>query len=310
MKAIRTLAFVTAGFAYALIVLGAVVRITESGMGCGPDWPLCNGRLIPSFDDYHTVIEYFHRLAALGLIALAVALAGIAVAHRRAPGVSGAGGPFRAAVLAVVLLAVQVMLGAITVWLDLHASAVLLHLGTAMALLAALIVAGLRAGDDQRRSETIGDDRGRSKASERFSRGAMAAAALAALALLLGGLTATTGASTACQGFPLCNGQIWPSSGGGGLAHLHWTHRLLAYALFLHVIGLAMRARRAGVPSSVTVWTWASAALVTLQVIVAATMVLTQLPSFWRALHAAVGTAVWVTLVVLMWYARAPWRSA
>src|SRR5580765_1378209 len=70
MKSLKTLAFLTAGFAYALIVLGAVVRITESGMGCGDHWPLCNGQLIPSFADYHTIIEYAHRIAALGLFAL------------------------------------------------------------------------------------------------------------------------------------------------------------------------------------------------------------------------------------------------
>jgi heme A synthase len=54
MKTLKTLAFTSAGFAFALIVLGALVRITGSGMGCGDDWPLCNGRLIPALDDFQT----------------------------------------------------------------------------------------------------------------------------------------------------------------------------------------------------------------------------------------------------------------
>ena len=67
MRLLRLLAFVTAGFAYAIIVLGFVVRITGSGMGCGDDWPLCNGSLLPTFDHIETVIEFSHRLAVLCL---------------------------------------------------------------------------------------------------------------------------------------------------------------------------------------------------------------------------------------------------
>jgi heme A synthase len=44
----RRLAWTAAGCTYLLIILGAVVRITGSGMGCGEHWPLCNGRLLPS----------------------------------------------------------------------------------------------------------------------------------------------------------------------------------------------------------------------------------------------------------------------
>lgn len=71
---------------YLLIVLGGVVRITGSGMGCGDDWPLCNGRLIPPMD-LPTLIEYGHRLAAAGVGLLVAALAAWAWwASRRSPG--------------------------------------------------------------------------------------------------------------------------------------------------------------------------------------------------------------------------------
>ena len=94
MKTLRNLAYLTATFAYALIVLGAVVRITESGLGCGDHWPLCNGRLVPAFTDHHVVIEYAHRIAALGLFALILTLVGVAFAQRSLTGVSGRGGVF------------------------------------------------------------------------------------------------------------------------------------------------------------------------------------------------------------------------
>ena len=75
----RYLTLATLVGVFALIVLGGVVRITESGLGC-PDWPLCHGRIIPPFDAA-TLIEYSHRLVAsvVGLLVLATLI----VAWRR-----------------------------------------------------------------------------------------------------------------------------------------------------------------------------------------------------------------------------------
>src|SRR6266508_4383179 len=71
---------------YLLIVLGAVVRITGSGMGCGDHWPLCLGKLFPPLDDIGTLIEWNHRLAAAAVSVLVVALAGYAWRLRRDTG--------------------------------------------------------------------------------------------------------------------------------------------------------------------------------------------------------------------------------
>src|SRR6266446_10717166 len=124
-KSFVTLAWVAAVCAYLLIVLGAVVRITGSGMGCGDHWPLCNGHLFPSLNDIPTVIEWSHRLVAAAVSILVIAL--VALDWRRAwP--------------TLILLIVQVLLGAVTVKTGLTPAMVILHLATAMLLLAALIV--------------------------------------------------------------------------------------------------------------------------------------------------------------------------
>lgn len=268
----RLLAWAAATATYLLIVLGAVVRITGSGLGCGEDWPICHGQLIPSLAQMTTFIEWNHRLLAAIVSTLVALLAGVTWLERRAPG-TGDGGrvvPSRAGYLAAGLLVVQVLLGAITVKLRLPAWTVVLHLGTAMALLATLLVAA------------------RGRRSPARSPVALAAAVLGFVTVLFGALTANLGGATACVGFPLCNGQLIPE--GNYLQHIHWTHRLLAYALFTYLLVWTLRTRQRG-PLLLLGFT-------TLHLAVAAVMVLRGVPAPFQVAHAAIGTAVWAGLAL------------
>ena len=47
---------------FVLIVVGATTRAVGAGLSC-PDWPLCNGKLIPTFEG-GVFFEWFHRLIA------------------------------------------------------------------------------------------------------------------------------------------------------------------------------------------------------------------------------------------------------
>ena len=267
------LAWTAAAATYLLIVLGAVVRITGSGMGCGDHWPLCNGHLFPPLSDIGTVIEWSHRLVAALVSVLVVALAGYAwwLSRRSSsgnpglpPGVSGSP---RAPFVALGLLILQIALGAITVKLALPPWTVILHLGTAMVLLATLLVA----------------------ASPHPLSPTTALLSLAFVTVLFGALTANLGAAAACTGFPLCNNQIWPS--GGSLAVIQWIHRLLAYTLTAGVVVWAVRSGRAQA--------WGVAALVLVQVTLGAATVLLGLPPALQAAHVAVGAAVWAGLLMV-----------
>ncbi len=298
MRSLRVLAAVTALFGYVLVALSPIVRITGSGMGCGDDWPLCNGRLIPPLDRLDVMIEWGHRMAVVGLTVLVVALLAAAWTQRRQPGVAGPGGVLRPTVVAAVLLVLQSLLGAITVWLELPPAVVIVHLGNAMVLLAVLCVAAWRA---QRAGAVLA---GAEPASPRAWRSALVAAGLGAVALLLGGLTANLHAGWACTGFPLCSGQWWPAAGAGGLAHVHWMHRLVAYALVLHLIGMLVSLGRRGEPRGVQGATWLAAGVLAAHVGVAVWMIGQALPLSLRAAHAALGALVWVSLVYLGWQAR------
>src|SRR5690348_18391801 len=103
------LAWTAATFTYLLISLGAIVRITGSGLGCGEHWPLCNGKLLPPLD-LPTLIEYGHRLAAAAVSGLVTALAMYAwwLRHRPPPSFPALHRPGVAPYVALGLLILQV----------------------------------------------------------------------------------------------------------------------------------------------------------------------------------------------------------
>src|SRR4051794_41976243 len=82
---------------FALIVIGGVVRVSDSGLGCGAagsgthGWPLCGGRVLP-FLQQHQGIEVSHRVAATIVVGLVAALAFVAFRHLPDPRGSGARG--------------------------------------------------------------------------------------------------------------------------------------------------------------------------------------------------------------------------
>ncbi len=216
-----SLALTTALLTVGLIVFGAVVRVTDSGLGCGNHWPLCNGTIFPPLDNLTAWIEWLHRLFALligifGVLSLIVAVRDFRKQRR---------GALYATILAAFLYAAQAGLGAAVVLNDLTPALVTLHLATAMLLLASLIVAALIA--------TYTPDQ--HYARDNFTVLAYVTAALALVIILTGALVRGSGATLACVDWPLCNGAVLPvqsrraandshaaplrGRGAGGFAH-------------------------------------------------------------------------------------------
>ena len=288
LRLLRVLGYVAMVLAFAQIMFGAIVRITGSGMGCGDNWPTCQGYLIPPFQRPDLMIEVTHRYLAAAVTIAILALLATAYTRRSQRGVGGPGGVLRAATLATGLVIIAAVFGGITVKLSLNPYVIVTHLTIAMTLLAVLSIVVLRAGG-------WGFD-GTGVASARTYRGARAAVILAFIILIFGALTANiAGANVSCQGFPWCRSVLVT----GTPLYIQVTHRVLAFLLFFHVIGLAMSVRKRRESILVRRAAWAALGAITLQIIVAAGMVEMQLPPSWRSLHQAVGTLVWLSIFTL-----------
>src|SRR3989442_4006012 len=128
--------------ALSLIVLtGAGVRLTGSGLGC-PDWPKCYGQAVAPLET-HAIIEYGNRLIS-GLVGLAAVAAGLLAFRRR---------PFRRdlAILGVLLpvgVVCQAVLGGFTVRNHLAPGFVMGHFGLSMLILIAAVALAWRANHE------------------------------------------------------------------------------------------------------------------------------------------------------------------
>ena len=272
----------TALLVFALIVVGSVVRTTGSGLAC-PDWPLCQGRLIPPFQ-FNTMIEWSHRMIALlvslSIVSLAVTTLARPALRRRLGGL---------VLLAIALLGMQVMLGALTVWKLLDPSVVSGHLAAAMLLFATLLTYTLVA---QREGEP---DAAATPArpGRRFAVFALATT-LAFLQSLLGGMVSTYQASLVCPDWPTCNGQWFPAL--DGLVGLQMMHRFGAYLLtgaLLVAAALARSAPDAGVRAGGRM----ALTLVVAQVVMGVCNVFLGAPPWLSAAHLATAVALFALLI-------------
>jgi heme A synthase len=229
---LRRLSYVALAVAFAHIVFGAIVRISGSGMGCGDNWPKCYGYWFPPMSRPDLIIEVSHRYLAVALFVAIAALVVAAWRRRGEPGVGGRGGVLRAASFGVSLWFAPALFGAVTVFLENPAWATVVHKLLAAALLAVLAACTVRAGG------LGGARRSRQRATPKAVRGASVAAGLALAAGAMGAMTAKiAGAAVACRGFPFCG----DGSLGGGAQHVQLTHRVIAYLVAFHVLGLFSR---------------------------------------------------------------------
>ena len=291
--AFRRLAISTAVWTYLLIVVGGVVRVTGSGDGCGTSggWPLCNGSLLPALRTT-TLIEFSHRWVTTIATVLIVALVITAwVSQRR----------FRrlvvASTIAGVLLVVQIVLGALVVEFSLPGGIVLVHLANALLLLGVLVYVAVEACTLGRAAPA-----GRSAAA---ASGVTAIAAGATYILALSGaLIVETKSSAGCDGWPLCGGGFQlPASQMDVIDMVHRTVAGVVVILIGVVMGMLLRRCRGDV--AIRRWAIVVNAVLVLQIAAGALVVVLRLPAGIQALHIALASLLWATVVTVAVLSRA-----
>ena len=178
-----------------LILLGgALVTKTESGMGCGRHWPGCNGELIPSDITAEVLIEFSHRLVtgAVGILIVALAVwAWRAYGHIRETKFL--------AIMAVFFLVLQALIGAAQVMWGQGDFILALHFGISLLSFASVLLLTLLIFEVDRKFEAENLRIGRTL---RFH--TIGVALYSYLVIYTGALVRHTESSLICSDWPLC----------------------------------------------------------------------------------------------------------
>jgi heme A synthase len=306
----RNLGYTTAILTFVLIIVGGVVRISDSGLGCGPagsgteGWPLCGGGLLPAVDT-NMIVEYSHRIIA-GVVAIMIAyMAWTAWRQRRTERLL-----VRVSVAAFVLILFQAALGGLTVEKGLEEELVATHLGVAMLQIGLVLLMARLGGPDSVSSIKLG--------GTRALRILTPVALVAVLATIVAGgyMSASelhgTGqeqrsvdAHMACgDEFPSCGGEFLPFGRSTAL-DIHLTHRAFMYvavAVLLVLFTVLMRQRRRLDPDSASALTRIGLGIVgvmLIQVLLGAVNVWAGEHAWLIVAHLAGGALLWVSLVLL-----------
>jgi heme A synthase len=274
---IKGLAFITIILTYILIIFGGYVASSESGMGCGPEWPLCNGLVIPILEG-DTLIEFAHRVigAILGIISVVLFLK-IKKSKPDQDLKSASWG-------LMILLIFQVLLGAVVVLLDLPAIVVSIHLMIAMLFLANLIWIWRKV--DLRNGHQLSFGKNRKN---------IAVLSHLNVVLLLLMLTLFLGAYIKHQAYGLACG--WLDCGNGVIpasipGMFQTGHRLLAGALAFYIFILTYISFKKKWNAGLQNRLMAASLIVMGQILIGILTIISYIEISWAVLHLALGTAL------------------
>ena len=285
----RGISAITVAAVFALIILGGVVRVTGSGLGC-PDWPGCDGGIFPPLET-KAIIEYSHRVTASFVVGPLILFLFIAawVRYRRELWV------LVPANLAFALVIAQALLGGATVLAELPGATVMAHLAVGETLVACLVVLAVVA---YRGPLEMGIPEWAVGKIRKFPVLSVVAGAAVFLLLLSGSYVTITGSTGACFEWPLCQGDVFPDH---RLQFIHMFHRYVAGVVGLFVLySLHLGFRGRTQPVEIRVFSMLAVAFLVAQVLVGAWAVQSDFSQDLRALHLAVATAVWIAVSALI----------
>lgn len=264
----------------AIVVTGAGVRLTGSGLGC-TDWPLCEeGKFVAALE-FHPMVEFVNRLIT-GVVSLAVAAAVLGSMRRQ---------PRRADLtrwswVLVAGVVAQIIIGAFVTKSDLKYSVVAIHFLVSMVLIWAAVVLNHLAG----REDT--DQRKR-----RWPTTAWVGFVLASVVLATGTLVTSAGPHPGAR--PDTYGTLVPVKRlPVDFRLVTQLHSIVVWVFVLSLVVIAVRSRQDGISAPARFAALRQLLLLAvLQGAVGYAQYFTKVPAYLVAVHIAGATAVWIGTV-------------
>jgi cytochrome c oxidase assembly protein subunit 15 len=275
-----------------IIVTGAAVRLSKSGLGC-PDWPQCTRSSLvaaPTRGDpmFHTWIEFGNRMVTVVVTVVAVAV--LIAAWRFRPGGPGTRRRADLVWLAAVQPAgvvAQIVLGGIVVLTGLNPAMVSLHFVVSMAVVAAAVALHVRC------TEGTAPARPLVRADLRL----LSWAVVAVTAVMLAAGTVVTGTG--------------PLAGAGAVPRYHLPltgvtqfHSDIGWLLCGLALPLAAGLQLTRAPARVTRLGWLLLALIGAQGVIGYTQYFSGLPAGLVWVHVSGSVLIWIAALRLMFATR------
>lgn len=275
-RSLKWLAVLTTIGMLLILLGGALVTKTDSGMGCGRSWPLCNGELVPTNITPELIIELAHRVVS-GTVGLMVLLLSVwtwrAIGHIRETKFLSFTSFF--------FLVLQGLIGAAAVIWGQSDFVLALHFGISLISFATVLLLTLLIFEVDKKFEAE-----KVILDKRMKRHIIGVSIYSYIVVYTGALVRHVNASLVCRDWPLCINSSFALPG-----NMHeWVqmgHRAAAGIIFIWIAYITYLAVKHYKNQKVIYWGWIiSFILVSLQVFAGALVIITRLNLYIALAHA------------------------
>lgn len=230
-KWLKRLAVVATLVMFIVMIAGSLVTKTDSGLGCGNDWPLCNGKWVPEYT-LASIIEYMHRLIT-GLAGIVVGVFTIAAWRFY----KGNREVRNLAIFSLFFIVLESLLGASAVIWPQSSGVLALHFGFSLLAFTGVFLLSLFVLQRNKMEQMV-----QAPVSEGFRRWIWFLAVYTYGVVYLGAYVRHTGSSLACPDWPLCQNKLIPDL--TGQVGIQFAHRMGAMLLGFLILGTMIYAIR------------------------------------------------------------------
>lgn len=275
-RSLKWLAVATTIGMILVLLGGALVTKTESGMGCGRSWPLCNGEFVPTDITPELVIELAHRLVSgsVGFLVLFLSIwSWKVIGHIRETKFLS--------FLSFFFLLLQGLIGAAAVIWEQSDFILALHFGISLISFAAVFLLTLLIFEIDKKF-----DADKLVIDKKMGFHIISISIYSYFVIYTGALVRHTKSSLVCRDWPLCINDS-PALPSNLYEWVQMGHRAAAAGIFIWIAYVTYLAIKKYRQQKVIYWGWISAfTLVSLQVLSGAVIIFTRLNLYIALLHA------------------------